>query len=186
MNAPPSDGSAYVAERLGAMRRSGNPDDLWPDLPARDRLRALGNIRAVVTAVLRDETVPAIRTADERGARSVGVAAFTAGVGPLLGWWAREGRVEASSSVRGILEAHLEQGTRRIAKLRVETADLVRAMRAAGIDPILLKGMHTGAEFFPHHSTRPASDVDLRAHLPSVVFCECTVHRDAAGVEGDR
>jgi hypothetical protein len=161
MSASPADGSALVAQRLRAMRRSGNPDDLWPDLPARDRLAALADIRAVVTAILRDERVPAIEAADERGARCVGVAAFTAGVGPLLGWWIQEGRVEASAAVRHVLGAHLEHGAGRIAMLRGEVAVLVRAMREAGIDPILLKGMHTGAEFFPHFSTRTASDIDL-------------------------
>jgi hypothetical protein len=161
MSIPTADQPARVAERLRVWSRSGNFDDLWPGLSARHRLAALANIRAVAAAVLRDDQVPAIEAADEAAARGVGVAAFTAGMGPLLGWWVEEGRVEASPPVRHLLAAHLENGARRIAMLRRQTVALIRAMRDAGVDPILLKGMHTGTEFFPHPATRPASDIDL-------------------------
>ena len=156
-----TDDPAHVRERLRAWNRSGNPSDLWPDLPAGRRLAALANIRAVVAAVLREDRVPAIEAADDTEARSVGVAAFTAGMGPLLAWWIEEGRVEASPRARAVLAAHLEHGAHRITMLRQQTAAVVRAMRVAGVDPILLKGMHTGSEFFPHPATRPASDIDL-------------------------
>jgi hypothetical protein len=94
------------------------------------------------------------------GARSVGVAAFTAGLGPLLAWWIEHGEIDASPEVTDVLAAHLRQGERRMAVLRGQAAAVARAMHAVGIDPILLKGMHTGAEFFPHPSTRPATDID--------------------------
>jgi hypothetical protein len=34
-------------------------------------------------------------------------------------------------------------------------------MHAAGLRPILLKGIHTGSEFFPDPAVRPSSDIDI-------------------------
>jgi hypothetical protein len=150
-----------VRVRLDAWRRSGNSDDLWPDSTARERLAALGRIRTVVAAVLARGERPRLTAADATEAGCLGVAAFTAGLGPLLGWWIEHGDIDAAPDVTELLGTHLRHGERRIALLRGHVAAVVRAMRDVGVDPILLKGMHTGAEFFPHPSTRPAADVDF-------------------------
>jgi hypothetical protein len=82
-------------------------------------------------------------------------------MGPLLGWWLDEGRVDGSPPVRELLGQHLEQGRRRSALLREHASRIVGAMHAEGLRPILLKGMHTGAEFFPDPAVRPSSDIDM-------------------------
>jgi hypothetical protein len=154
--------SRDAEERIRAFRRSRNTDDLWPDLSATSRRAALGLIRSIVEAKLAgSERLPGLRAESELEARSIGVAAFAAGMGPLLGHWVAAGLLDASPSVRALLAEHLEHGTRRVALLREHAVGVVRAMRAEGLDPILLKGLHTGAEFFPHPSTRPASDIDI-------------------------
>lgn len=127
----------------------------------------MGQMRRVVEAILRGTSQPArLVAADAHDARVLGVAAFTAGMGPLLGWWIEEGRVEASRPARDVLALHLRHGRRRSAQLRQQASRITRSMHAAGLRPILLKGMHTGGEFFPHPSTRPAADVDLLVPTP--------------------
>jgi hypothetical protein len=153
---------ADVSSRLAEFERTRDLDALWPDLTRADRRAATSRIREVVEGVLTASSrVPALDAAAERDVRALGVAAFTAGLGPLLGWWIGEGRVRATSPVRDLFIEHLEHGRRRSAMLRNRAATIARSMHAEGIRPILLKGLHTGGEFFPHPSTRPAADIDL-------------------------
>jgi hypothetical protein len=156
--------STRAVDRVQASYRSGDLDDLWPDFTAAQRRAASKQIRAVVMDVLAGSERPAFANLGATEARCIGVAAFAAGMGPLLGYWIERGVIEASEPVRTVLGEHLEQGARRIAMLRQRVAAVVRAMREAGVDPILLKGMHLGAEYFPHPSTRTASDIDFLLH----------------------
>jgi hypothetical protein len=157
-----------VRRRLDASRRTGSRAALWPDLPHVERVAALGRIRSVVKSKLADASAPVVLRAEAvHDARVTSVAAFTAGLGPLLGWWVERGEVEASAALRPFLTMHIEHGRRRSALLRSHTAAVVEAMQDVGVSPILLKGLHTGAEFFPHPCTRPASDVDLLVHPSS-------------------
>src|SRR5690242_4154481 len=108
-------GSAEVASRLHAFRTSGNSDALWPDLPAPARLAALGRIREIVARELAgDDRLPRLEASTSTEVRCVGVAAFTAGMGPLLGHWIEVGRLEAPVAVADLLATHLEHGKRRI------------------------------------------------------------------------
>jgi hypothetical protein len=166
-----------IRARLGAWRRTGDIDALWPDVPRAARQRALAAIRRAAQAILRGEPPLTIEAASAAAADALGVAAFTAGMGPLLGWWAKHGQLYASGGAREVLAEHLDHGERRSRLLRSEAARIVGAMQHAGLRPILLKGLHTGAEFFPHPSTRPAADIDLLIH-PSERSLAASVLRD--------
>lgn len=162
MSTPNTESAARAADRVRARDKSGDLDDLWPDFPAEERRAAWKQIRTVVTAVLAgSDRRPVIVAREAKEARAVGMAAFAAGVGPLLGHWIERGVVDASEPVRSLLLEHRAQGARRIAMLRGQVITLVRSLREEGVDPILLKGMHTGAEYFPDPATRTASDIDF-------------------------
>jgi len=162
MTEPVLDRDAELRRRLADLRRTGDLDLLWPDLPGVDRRRAMAGIKAVVHSMLGGESrLPVLAAADAHEARVLGVAAFTSGMGSLLGWWIEEGRVEASPPARELLGVHLRHGRRRSALLREQASRIARGMHASGLRPILLKGLHTGGEFFPHPSTRPAADIDI-------------------------
>ena len=151
-----------IRRRLEDRRRTGDADLLWPDLPGEPRRIAMGQIRKVVEAVVGGSAEPGrLVAADAHEARVLGVAAFTAGVGPLLGGWVEDGRVEASPHARHILALHLQHSRQRSTRLRDQTSRIARAMHGAGIRPVLLKGMHTAGEFFPDPATRPSADIDL-------------------------
>lgn len=153
-----------IALRIEEWRRTGDLGRLWPDVAPADLRAAHRQVRAVTEAAL--EAVPTVERAALAGGgarerRALGVAAFQSGMGPLLAWWIREGLVEASAEATEVLAPHLEHGRRRIHMLREQLVRVVEAMRSRGIDPVVLKGLHTGAEYFPHPGTRPAADIDL-------------------------
>jgi len=164
MSEPTSASTPDIERRHDEWLRTGDVNALWPDVPYPARRSALACIRATVTAVLEGSLPPRLGVTDSAGARALGVAAFIAGVGPLLGWWISQRRVGASAQAREVLARHLEHGERRSALLHEQVSRIVRTMRDLEADPILLKGLHTGADFFPHPSTRPASDIDLLVH----------------------
>ena len=162
MNRDSAAGELDIPARLAHRRRTGEVDALWPDLPMSARRAALATIKAVIRSVVDANAPPAVlEAADLHEARVVAVAAFTAGMGPLLGWWIEEGRVEADPPVRQLLGEHLRHGRHRSALLRGHASRIARAMHQADVRPVLLKGLHTGGEFFPHPATRPAADIDM-------------------------
>ncbi len=95
------------------------------------------------------------------GARTLGVAAFTSGMGPLLGHWIESGALTAEPELAALLGLHLHHGRERARLLTEELHRAVSLLAQAGIIPIVIKGMHTGAVYFPEPGTRPASDIDL-------------------------
>lgn len=172
------EGDQNVLARLSEFQRTGDIDSLWPDIAPGERRAASAKIRTAIAGVAGGGGSPPVLTATNRHeARAISVSAFMAGVGPLLAWWMEEGRVEASPLMRESFASHLEQGRLRSALLRGHVARLVSAMRGAGARPILLKGLHTGAEFFPDPCTRPAADVDLLIH-PSERMAASNALRD--------
>jgi len=171
-----------IHARLRAWRRTGDVDALWPDVPRAARRRALAAVRRAAQAVLRGDRPPPLEATSDRDAEALGVAAFVAGMGPLLGWWVRHGVLEASGRAREVPAEHLDHGVRRSRVLRVEAARILNAMQQAGLRPILLKGMHTGAEFFPDACTRPAADIDVLVH-PSEISVAASVLRDLGMTE---
>lgn len=151
-----------IRARLRGYDPARDPYALWPKLGPERLQRASGSIRGVAEAVLRGASrPPALDVRERREVEALGVAGYISGLGPLLGWWIENGTVDASPPVRETCEQHLRHGALRIARLRGHLTEVVGALRAAGMDPIVLKGLHTGAEYFPDPATRPSGDLDL-------------------------
>ena len=169
---------AEVRRRFEWARRQGDPAWLWPDLSIEQWREALGRIEDCVRAILSDGSsdVPLDGNPD-----AIGLACYTSGTGPLLGWWVELKMLAASPRVAAILELHLRHNRRRAASLRAATALLADALHDHGVGVVLLKGMHTEAAYFPEPGTRPASDVDLLVHSAQAPAAE-TILRSAGYV----
>lgn len=160
---------AEVDRRFALAHARGTPRWLWPELPVerwaagrRDVVRATREVLAGRAAALDPR--------GEAGAEAVGIAAFTLGMGPLLGHWIAAGALEAEPRTAAVLALHLEHGRARAEKLdRVLDASLA-ALASAGAAATVIKGMHTARALLPHPATRPMTDVDLvidPRHVPA-------------------
>jgi hypothetical protein len=150
--------------RIEAWVRTGDMSALWPHVRPDDRRQAHAEIRGATAAVLAGRpaaALPRLTAVDDRRRTALGVAAFMSGMGPLLGWWIEQGELGADHRVRDLFREHLDHGRRRAARLHGELGRIAAAMRAEGIEPVVLKGTHTGAVYFPEPGTRPATDLDL-------------------------
>lgn len=147
-----------VTARFRAARRAGRPAWLWPEVTRTVWQAAQRSIAAATGAVLRDGRSADMFAGD---ARALGLACYVSGMGPLLGWWVREGRLAASGDVAAMLAVHLDHARCRAARLRAVTVKIVAQLRAGGIQVVLLKGADTGRRYFPDPATRPAADIDL-------------------------
>jgi hypothetical protein len=87
-------------------------------------------------------------------------AAYTSGLGPLLGHWLERGDVAADAACRSLFARHLDHGRRRASRLTASGAALLEALAARGVEPTVLKGLHT-REYFPEPGTRPCADIDV-------------------------
>jgi hypothetical protein len=92
---------------------------------------------------------------------ALGPAAYSAGMGALLGYWVEEQRVRVGDEPADILARHLDHGRRRFARLEGELHRVLRAFAQHGVRATLLKGIHTGRTYLPDAGTRPLADIDL-------------------------
>ena len=155
-----------IRERLRWAREQGHPFYLWPDVSVGEWRSSLREIERVTRRVLADGSPPVLvlpHTADTRkmDTRKMGVAAFTSGMGALLGYWIEVGKLAAAPEVSDLLSLHLHHGRERARLLTDELHKAVELLAAVSIDPILIKGAHTAHVYFPDPGTRPASDIDL-------------------------
>jgi hypothetical protein len=147
-----------VRARFERARRDGRPAWLWPDVEPEAWRGALRAIESATRAVLSGATSPV----PLRAARpALEVAAYTSGMGPLLGLWIEEGRLEADPATGALLRLHLHHNRRRMERLTRETALVAERLAEAGVVPVVLKGMHTAHHHFPEPGARPLSDADL-------------------------
>lgn len=93
--------------------------------------------------------------------RTLSLACYTSGAGPLFGWWVEEGALSAPPELSSLLALHLEQGRLREARTRTKSLAITSALIECGIPVVVLKGGHTAHSYFPDPATRPASDLDL-------------------------
>lgn len=151
-----------IAERLARWRRSGHPRDLWPGLEERDFRVAMDEIGQATRLVLQGPgSGPPTHCPFSAPRRALGVAAFSSGVGPLLGFWAEAGRIAVTPDVASLLAEHLAQGRARAAILQRGLGRVLDALKDRGIEAAVLKGMHTAWAYFPDPGTRPSTDIDV-------------------------
>lgn len=151
---------AEVDRRFAQAHARGTPRWLWPELAVdrwiagrRQILRATGDALAGRSAALDAQ--------GEIGAEALGIAAFTMGMGPLLGHWIGTGALDAEPRTAALLALHLEHGRARAGKLGGVLDAALAALGSAGVRGTVIKGMHTARALFPEPGTRPMSDVDL-------------------------
>lgn len=172
LDTPPEDAGAYAAEiafnafdlspeearqRFRWARKQGHATWLWPDVAIDAWRDALLQIENCIRQILAGST-----TATLIGdAPPIGLACYTSGIGPLLGYWVRQGRLSVPSPLGGLLDLHFQHNAIRTARLQAVTLALLGDLTRRGIDVVVLKGAHTGNVYFPTPATRPASDIDL-------------------------
>jgi hypothetical protein len=153
------DDAADTSKRIAAFERSGSPSDLWPGLAEHARVRAARELERVTRHVLAGRGPT--RIADEFDPCALGVAGHTTGMGPVVGRWLEDGKVEARSDVAAVFGRHIDHGRRRAARIAREVRPAVDALIASGISVVALKGYHTANVYFDEPGARRLSDVDL-------------------------
>lgn len=153
--------SPTVADRLARFRATNDPAALWPDVTAAAFERAMEEIARVSGALLGGVPTTTLALPASVPPATLGIAAFSAGLGPLLGYWHERGRLAAPAAVGTLLADHLEHGRRRAVRLAAELGRVLEALQRAGVAVALLKGAHTAYAYFPEPGTRPMADLDL-------------------------
>ncbi len=147
-----------VRDRFGWAVRQGQPQWLWPDVTIEQWHAALTQIESIARGVLNHRAVKDPLDGDPG---VLGVACYTSGMGPLLGYWLEQGAMSASAPVGAMLDLHLRHNRLRMEKMTAHAVHAVERLSAQGMKPTLLKGMHTAHCYFPEPGTRPLSDIDL-------------------------
>jgi hypothetical protein len=166
-------------ERFARARRSGYPAWLWPDVPVDKWRSAVDSIATVARGVLMGECKPVLLCTD---LNAMAVAAYTSGMGPLLGYWLENDTVSAESEVAELFRLHLSHNRRRMDRLSGVAREIVGKLSQANISPLILKGMHTAFRYFPKPGTRPLSDIDMYVPMESMepaerIFAEAGFRR---------
>lgn len=151
-----------IAERFRWARERGHPSYVWPEIPIAVWRACLHAVERVTERVLAGRELPVeLEVPAGAGARALGVAAFSAGMGPLLGYWIEGGEVMAPPEAAALLRLHLEHGRRRAAVMKGVLAGVLDLFAGCGLQATVIKGAHTGRICFPEPGTRPAGDIDL-------------------------
>jgi hypothetical protein len=156
-DADPEIPAEEVRRRFIWARRQGRPAWLWPDMPIEAWRAAMDRLARATAAILAGGA--SVRLDGEPEA--IGLAGYTSGVGPLFGLWLEQGRLETSEAVAAVLRQHLAHNRLRSARMAEAAALIVGRLADRGVGTVVLKGIHTGAAYFPEPGTRPASDIDL-------------------------
>ena len=123
-----------------------------------------------------------LRSPSGPGTLALGVAAFVGGVGALMGYWCERGRVTADPAITALFATHLDHGRRRAVRLHHELERVIAALADRRLDVWVLKGMHTGYQYFPEPGTRTSSDIDLLVR-PADWTAACDVLRGLGLIE---
>ncbi len=138
----------------------GHPSYLWPELPRRVWQACLSEIERVSGLILAGTTGVRLEPPAEGSARSMGIAGFTSGMGPLLAHWLEQRVLQAGPELGQLLELHLRHA-RVHAQRRLRTLEEALILLAgAGIPVTVIKGSHARA-YFPEPALRPAADIDI-------------------------
>lgn len=173
--------AAEVEARFRWARSRGHPSYVWREVPVAEWRAALVDVERATAAVLAGGPARFERRASlSPGAHAV--AAFTSGLGPLLGHWAEAGALEVEAGLEPLLRAHLAHSRRRASRMEWELHRLLGVLAAAGVEPTIVKGAHTSRAYFPDPATRPAADLDLVV-VPASLAAATAALRAAGYVE---
>jgi hypothetical protein len=160
-----------VQRRFAQAHAAGTPRWFWPEIPVarwaagrREIVRVTGDVLAGRAAALDPH--------GEIGAEALGVAAFTLGMGPLLGHWINTGALAAEPQTAAVLALHLEHGRARAEKLDAVLEAVLATLASAGVAATVIKGMHTSRTLFPEPGARPMTDVDVVVDPASIPAAE--------------
>lgn len=160
--------------RLIQARRNGFAAWLWPDIDSGHWRSALDEIVRVARKLQSGESKTELACDD---GKAMCVAAYSSGMGPLLGLWIENGMLQASGDVRDMLLLHLFHNRRRMARLAKVLRETVGNLDAASIAPVILKGMDTAFRYFPEPGVRPLSDIDMLVPAASIPQAEQILSR---------
>lgn len=152
---------AEFEARLRWARVRGHPLYLWPDVQPEEWRAALRELERAVRSVLLGESPVRLAGHDDAFLRALGVAAFTSGLGPLLGWWIEHDMLEAGQRERTLLVLHLVHGRQRAERMQRALREAASTLAAADVHVTVLKGAHTAHDIFPEPGVRPMADLDL-------------------------
>ncbi|HEX2092275.1 MAG TPA: nucleotidyltransferase family protein [Longimicrobiaceae bacterium] len=147
-----------VRARFDRARRDGHHTWLWPEVAVGAWRDALRGIEAATRGVLAGEAAPPRLDGDPS---ALGIAAYTSGMGPLLGYWVESGALAADPGTAAVLRLHLHHNRLRMERLTRAAVEAIARLGEAGVVPVVLKGMHTAHTYFPEPGTRPVCDIDL-------------------------
>jgi hypothetical protein len=166
-----------IAERFRQAKRNGTPAWLWPDIAIEAWRAAMVRVVEITSSVLLGDRAPGVATGDPD---AFGLACYTSGMGPLLGWWHEQGLFEASRDIARILDLHWRHNRTRHRRLSAIACDVAQRLEEERIAAIALKGLHTAITHFPTQGTRPMADIDLLVADADVVAAEAAFY--AAGL----
>ena len=149
-----------AARRIRQAQASSRPRWLWPEVPVQAWRASTDEIVRATAGVLagRPETL------SEGGwinPGALGIAAFLTGTGPLLGHWIERGTLGTEPAYADLFALHLAHGRARAGRAAAVLDDALAALAGAGVECIVVKGMHTARTLFPEPGTRPMGDIDL-------------------------
>jgi hypothetical protein len=170
-----------VRRRFVWARRQGRPAWLWPDISIEAWRSAMEAIRAAAGAALTGQDGGTLVGDPD----AIGLAGYTSGLGPLLGLWLEQDRLRAGKAVEEVLARHLAHNRARAQRMQAAGVEIVARLAEHGIRPLVLKGAHTGAAYFPDPGARPASDIDLLVAAADTPAAE-TILRQSGLVFGGR
>jgi hypothetical protein len=171
-----------IGARVRWATRRGNPGWLWSDVSVRNWRIALAMIALVARDALFDRPSLIVPDGDPV---AFGLACYTSGMGPLLGWWQARGLLRATPEIGRLIEMHRRHNTVRNRRLATIGAEVTLLLSARRLDVIVLKGAHTAATYFPTPGARPMSDIDLLVRASDVAAVE-RVLAEAGFVSGKR
>jgi hypothetical protein len=153
---------AEIEARFRWARHQGHIAYLWPDVPVDAWRACLREIEHVTRLVLSTDRA-AIEFQSPPGAdtRATGIAAFTSGMGPLLGYWIDSGRIAAPADLAALLMLHLEHARRRAERMQRALIGTLDRLAAHDVEVVIIKSAHTARIYFPEPGVRPAADLDL-------------------------
>ncbi|HET9984850.1 MAG TPA: nucleotidyltransferase family protein [Longimicrobiales bacterium] len=168
-----------IEARFREARRSGRAAWLWPEVSPAAWRAALADVERATSHVLAGEAGPALLPPRAEAALpALGVAAYTSGMGPLLGHWLEAGRLAADPPAAALLRLHLRHARVRAERVGAALGRVVGVLAAVGADPIVLKGGHTAWTYFPEPAARPLADVDVAVRPARLAAAERAL-RDA-------